>query len=69
MIPQFLRAAAVRFQGMADTAGRAPAKLRLLGMAADHASRAAAADGLTQPKPGEAIKGTAGRKTAGLAAA
>ncbi len=62
MTPQFLRAEAVRFRGMADTAEREASKLRLLKMAADYESQAKAADELTEPKPTEAAKVKAGKK-------
>jgi len=56
MTPKFLRQEAARFRDMADTADREASKLRLLSMAADYVARAKAADELTKPNMGEAVK-------------
>jgi len=64
MTPQFLRAEAARFRGMADTVEREASKLRLLKMAADYECQAKAADESTEPNVGEAIKVKGGRKIA-----
>jgi hypothetical protein len=61
MTPQFLREEAARFRGLAGTIDREASKLRLLTMADDYASRAKAADELTEPNLGGAIKGNTGR--------
>jgi hypothetical protein len=62
MTPQFLREEAIRFRGMAVTVDREASKLRLLTMAKDFESRAKAADDLTEPNLGEAIKGNTSRR-------
>ena len=62
MTPQFLREEAIRFRGMAVTVDREASKLRLLTMANDYESRAKAADALTEPNLGEAIKANTGRR-------
>lgn len=62
MTPQFLREEAIRFRGMAVTVDREASKLRLLTMANDYKSRAKAADALTEPNLGEAIKANTGRR-------
>ena len=62
MTPQFLREEAIRFRGMAVTVDREASKLRLLTMANDYEFRAKAADALTEPNLGEAIKANTGRR-------
>ena len=62
MTPQFLREEAIRFRGMAVTVDREASKLRLLTMENDYESRAKAADALTEPNLGEAIKANTGRR-------
>jgi hypothetical protein len=62
MTPQFLREEAIRFRGMAVTVDREASKLRLLTMANDYESRAKAADELTEPNLGGAIKANTGRR-------
>ena len=54
MTPEFLRAEASRFRGMAETVEREASKLRLLGMADDYESRAKAAAELTGATPSAA---------------
>jgi hypothetical protein len=62
MTPRFLREEATRFRGMAVTVDREASKLRLLMMAEDFESRPMAADQLTEPNLGEAIKNTTNRR-------
>lgn len=56
MTPQFLRAEAARFRGMAEATEREASKQRLLAMALDYESKAETAAGLTEPQPIDAIK-------------
>ncbi len=56
MTPQFLRAEAARFRGMAEVTEREASKQRLLAMALDYESKAETADGLAEPQPADPIK-------------
>jgi len=56
MTPQFLRAEAARFRGMAEVTELEASKQRLLAMALDYESKAETADGPAEPQPADAIK-------------
>ena len=51
MTPQFLRSEAARFREMAESTEREASRQRLLNMAADYETRAAAADKIASPPP------------------